>query len=78
MAGLATAFGSGAMTNSINEIKDAACILAIGTNTTEDHPIIGHEVKKAVRKGAKLIVANPRQIALCRFAMSFAQIRLGC
>ncbi len=68
MAGLVTTFGSGAMTNSINEIKDAACILAIGTNTTEDHPIIGLEVKKAVRKGAKLIVANPRRIDLCRFA----------
>lgn len=68
MAGLATTFGSGAMTNSINEIRDAACILAIGTNTTEDHPIIGLEVKRAVRKGAKLIVANPRRIDLCRFA----------
>jgi len=68
VAGLATTFGSGAMTNSINEIRDAACILAIGTNTTEDHPIIGLEVKRAVRKGAKLIVANPRRIDLCRFA----------
>ena len=68
MAGLVTTFGSGAMTNSINEIRDAACILAIGTNTTDDHPIIGFEVEKAVRKGAKLIVANPRQIGLCRFA----------
>jgi formate dehydrogenase alpha subunit len=68
VAGLVTTFGSGAMTNSINEIKDAACILAIGTNTTGDHPIIGFEVKKAVRKGAKLIVANPRFIDLCRFA----------
>ena len=68
MAGLVTTFGSGSMTNSINEIKDAACILAIGTNTTEDHPIIGFEVKKAIRSGAKLIVANPRWIELCRFA----------
>jgi formate dehydrogenase alpha subunit len=68
VAGLVATFGSGSMTNSINEIKDAACILAIGTNTTEEHPIIGLDVKKAVRKGAKLIVANPRQIDLCRFA----------
>lgn len=68
MAGLATTFGSGAMTNSINDIGDAACILAIGTNTTEAHPIIGFNIKKAVRRGTKLIVANPREIPLVRFA----------
>ncbi len=68
VAGLAQCFGSGAMTNSINEISNAACILAIGTNTTEAHPIIGLEVNRAVRKGAKLIVANPREIDLVRFA----------
>jgi len=68
VVGLVQSFGSGAMTNSINEIGDAACILAIGTNTTSAHPIIGLEIKKAVNKGAKLIVANPRQIDLCRFA----------
>jgi len=56
------------MTNSISEIADAGCILAIGTNTTSAHPIIGFEVKKAVRKGSKLIVANPREIDLCRHA----------
>ncbi len=68
MAGLAATFGSGAMTNSISEIKDAACIFSIGSNTTDTHPIIGLEVKKAVRNGAKLIVANPRQIDLCQYA----------
>ena len=68
VAGLVQSFGSGAMTNSINGIGNAACILAIGTNTTEDHPVIGLEVKRAVDKGAKLIVANPREIDLCRFA----------
>lgn len=56
------------MTNSIDEIQNAACILAIGTNTTETHPIIGFEIKKAAHKGAKLIVANPREIALVRYA----------
>lgn len=73
VAGLVKSFGSGAMTNSINEISDAQCILAIGTNTTSAHPIIGFEVKRAVRKGAKLIVANPREINLCRYA----ELRLG-
>ena len=41
-------FGSGAMTNSIGEIADAACILAIGTNTTEAHPVIAVEINQAV------------------------------
>ena len=56
------------MTNSINEIKDAACILVIGSNTSSGHPVIALEIKKAVRNGGKLIVANPREIELCRYA----------
>ena len=68
VAGLAQSFGSGAMTNSISEISETACILAIGTNTTEAHPVIALEVKKAVRRGGKLIVANPRDIELVELA----------
>src|SRR5512138_673220 len=70
-------FGSGAMTNTIREIGDAACILAIGTNTTASHPIIGLEVKRAVQAGAKLIVANPKRIDLCRFATLWLQQKPG-
>ena len=77
VAGLVQSFGSGAMTNSIGEIGDASCILAIGTNTTEAHPIIGLEVKKAVGKGAKLIVANPREIDLVRFSHLWLQHKPG-
>ena len=68
VAGLVQSFGSGAMTNSIGEISDSTCIFAIGTNTTEAHPIIGLEMIEAVRRGGKLIVANPREIDLCRYA----------
>lgn len=68
VAGLAQAFGSGAMTNPIDEIGGAACIMVIGSNTTEAHPVIGLEVKRAVRRGAKLIVIDPLEIALCRSA----------
>ena len=69
MAGLAAAFGSGAMTNSIDEIEFTDVILAIGTNTTENHPMIGARVKRAVRQqGAKLIVIDPREIGLVRYA----------
>jgi formate dehydrogenase alpha subunit len=68
VAGLRQSFGSGAMTNSNNDIGEAACIMSIGSNTTESHPIIGFNVKKAVRRGARLIVANPREIRLVRYA----------
>ncbi len=68
MAGLAASFGSGAMTNSISEIKDAACIFVIGSNTSAAHPVIALEIKKAVRNGGRLIIANPREIELCRYA----------
>jgi formate dehydrogenase alpha subunit len=69
VAGLAQAFGSGAMTNSIDELKKADCIFVIGSNTTEAHPVIGLYIKEAVAKnGAQLIVADPRAIDLTRFA----------
>ena len=77
MAGLATVFGSGAMTNSIPEIENHDLIFVIGSNTTETHPIIGLKIKKAVRKGAKLIVADPRKINLVRFANTWLQHRPG-
>ncbi len=65
------------MTNTIEEIGDASTILAIGTNTTAAHPIIALRVKDAVKKGAKLIVANPKEIDLCRFADMFIQHKAG-
>ncbi|MGQ9616244.1 MAG: formate dehydrogenase subunit alpha [Spirochaetota bacterium] len=73
VAGLAQSLGSGAMTNSINEIPDTNCLLAIGTNTTEAHPVISYYMKEAVRRGAKLIVINPRRIDLCEYANIFLQ-----
>ena len=77
MAGLVTSFGSGAMTNSIREIADTKCILAVGTNTTVAHPVLALQMKQAVRNGAKLIVANPKEIELARHAHLFLQLRPG-
>ena len=69
VAGLAATFGSGAMTNSIDEIEYTDLILATGTNTTENHPVIGAKVKRAVRRhGTKLIVIDPRRIDLVKYA----------
>ena len=78
IAGLAKAFGSGAMTNSIAELENAKCIFITGSNTSEAHPIIALRIKSAVKKnGAKLIVADPRRIDITRFADLHLQHRPG-
>jgi formate dehydrogenase alpha subunit len=78
VTGLVTTFGSGSMTNSINDIGEAGCILAIGTNTTEAHPIIGMNIRRAIRqRKTRLIVANPMEIALVRDAELWLQQRPG-
>jgi formate dehydrogenase alpha subunit len=77
VAGLATTLGSGAMTNSVSDISDARCILAIGTNTTDAHPVIGMNVRQAIRRGTRLIVANPLEISLVRDADIWLQQRPG-
>lgn len=60
VAGLAAVFGSGAMTNSIEDIGEAKCIFVIGSNTFEQHPLIGRRIMMAKMNGAKVIVADPR------------------
>jgi len=65
------------MTNSIAEIEDAGCIFVIGSNTTACHPLVARRIFKAKEKGAKLIVADPRNIQLSRFADIAVQHRLG-
>ena len=78
VAGLAATFGSGAMTNSIDEIEDAQVIFVIGSNTTEQHPLIGRRILRAVReKRAQLIIADPRRIDLTGFASVYLQLRPG-
>ena len=78
VAGLARAFGSGAMTNSMKELRNAECIFVTGSNTTEAHPIIALDIKAAVqRNGAKLIVADPRKIDLVRFASLWLRHKSG-
>jgi formate dehydrogenase major subunit len=69
--------GMGAMSNSIHELEDAPFIFAIGTNTTESHPVIALRIKKAVKRGAHLTVADPRRIDLIKFAHRYLPIRIG-
>jgi formate dehydrogenase alpha subunit len=78
VAGLARAFGSGAMTNSIDEIENAGCMLITGSNTTETHPVISLRIKKAVREnGAKLIVVDPRKIDITGYASIWLRQKPG-
>ena len=65
------------MSNSIVELEAAPFILALGTNTTESHPVIALRIKRAVRKGATLVVADPRRIDLTRFAWRYLPLQAG-
>lgn len=65
------------MTNSIEEIEDAACIFITGSNTSACHPLIARRVFRAKEKGAKLVVADPRNIQLSRFADVAVTQRVG-
>jgi formate dehydrogenase alpha subunit len=71
------AFGSGAMTNSIREIRDADCILITGSNTAESHPVISYEVIRAARRGANVIIIDPRRIPLVKHATLYLQAKPG-
>ncbi|MBK9707405.1 MAG: formate dehydrogenase subunit alpha [Acidobacteria bacterium] len=69
--------GTGAATNSYDDIEHAATIMICGTNTTENHPIIGARIKQAALRGAKLIVIDPRRIELTQYADTHLQLRPG-
>jgi formate dehydrogenase major subunit/formate dehydrogenase alpha subunit len=78
VAGLAAAFGSGAMTNTIADIETADVILITGSNTSENHPVLSAFVKRAVKfNGAKLIVVDPRRIKMVEYADYWLRPNLG-
>ncbi|MBT9149361.1 MAG: Formate dehydrogenase H [Dehalococcoidia bacterium] len=65
------------MTNTVDEIAGAGAILVTGSNPTENHPVIGYRIREAVRRGAKLIVAEPRRIPLVNIADVHLQFKPG-
>ncbi len=77
VVGLAETFGSGAMTNSIEELAGSDCIFVTGSNTTEQHPQVSARILESVRRGGELIVADPRSIRLVRFAKIHLRHRPG-
>ena len=65
------------MTNSLGEVEFYDALFIIGSNTTEAHPVIGSKMKRAARRGATLIVADPRHIELVDYAQLWLQLIPG-
>jgi formate dehydrogenase major subunit len=77
VAALAESFGRGAMTNHWNDIANSDCILVMGSNAAENHPISFKWVTKAMEKGARLISVDPRFTRTSSKADLYCQIRSG-
>lgn len=75
VAALLEGIGSGAVSNPVMDVDQAELIFVIGANPTVNHPVGATWIKNAVKKGAKLIVADPRRSDLARHATHFLQFR---
>ncbi|MBN1455094.1 MAG: formate dehydrogenase subunit alpha [Methanomicrobia archaeon] len=75
--GLSQNLGSGVMTNSINDLEEADCILIFGANSTEAHPLIGKRILNAKKRGAFIVVIDPRRTLTARKADIHLQLRPG-
>jgi anaerobic selenocysteine-containing dehydrogenase len=77
VAGLVATIGRGAMSNPLRDMEHPDLIFCIGTNMTECHPVAANRLKKAIANGAKMIVADPREIHLAKMADLHLPIRVG-
>lgn len=75
--GMQRAFGTGAATNSIEDIDYTDCILVIGANPTAAHPVTGAKIKQHMMKNRTGIVIDPRRIELAKYAKYHLQLRPG-
>jgi formate dehydrogenase alpha subunit len=57
--------GSGATSNSYQDYEDAGCLLVVGADASANHPVIAIRFRRAVARGARLIVVNPKRVELC-------------
>ena len=76
-AALKRTLGAGLSTNSFDDIEMARAILVCGANATESHPVVGARIKQAARRGAHLIVVDPRRIELAHYAEVHLAIEPG-
>ncbi|MEQ8925394.1 MAG: formate dehydrogenase subunit alpha [Fulvivirga sp.] len=75
--GMQRAFGTGAATNSIDDLNYTDCILVIGANPTDAHPVTGAKIKQKLMKGTMGIIIDPRKIELAKYAKYHLQLRPG-
>ena len=75
--GMQRSFGTGAATNSIEDINHTTCMLVIGANPTVAHPVTGAKIKQKAMKGIPLIIIDPVEIELVKYAKHFLQVRPG-
>jgi len=76
--GMQRTFGTGAATNSIDDLKDTSCILVIGANPTDAHPVTGAKLKQfAMKTGNVSIVLDPRRTEIARYATHHIALRPG-
>ena len=77
VAALLEGVGSGAVSASFNECKNSEVIIVIGANPTENHPVAATFFKQVAKRGAKLVIMDPRGTALKRHAWKMMQFKNG-
>lgn len=75
--GMQWAYGTGAATNSIDEMYKTGCILIIGANPSSAHPVTGARIRAVVESGTPLIIIDPLKIEIARLAKHHLQINPG-
>ncbi len=75
--GMQRAFGTGAATNSVVDLKYTDCILVIGANPTDAHPVTGAKLKQHAIKGKMTIVIDPRRTEMARYATYHLALKPG-
>jgi formate dehydrogenase major subunit len=76
--GMQRTFGTGAATNSIDDLKDTNCIMVIGANPTDAHPVTGAKLKQfAMKQDNVSIVIDPRRTELAKYATHHLALRPG-
>lgn len=75
--GMQRAFGTGAATNSIEDLDFTDCIIVIGANPTDAHPVTGAKIKQKFMKGVTSIVVDPRRTELAKYATYHLQLKPG-
>jgi formate dehydrogenase major subunit len=77
VAGLTTSVGAGDMTNPLSDLANSDCILVIGSNYAESHPVAARWVFEAKDRGAKIILADPRKTPISWSADIFLRLKPG-